>query len=186
MSIYRNTTNHFSVCSVAGRLSRLLLPLGILVLSACSADNQDLQQWVVDKKAERVAFRNDLPEVKPYVIYEYQSADLRSPFEPTVLESQRKKTSNGLGPDLTRNKQPLESYALDSLRMVGTLLRNNVNFALVQTPDGLIHRVQNGNYMGENDGQIVSISESRIQLSELVSDGLGGYAKRDAAIGLSD
>lgn len=186
MSTNQITSNRFTVTGAARCLSRLLLLSCALLLSACSSDMTDLQQWVTEKKAERVAFRNDLPDVKPYVVYEYQSASLRSPFEPTVLESQRKKSSSGEGPDLTRNKQPLESYALDTLRMVGTLLRENVTYALVQTPDGLIHRVQNGNYMGENDGQIVSISESKIQLTELVSDGLGGYAKRDAGIGLSD
>ena len=70
--------------------------------------------------------------------------------------------------------------------MVGTLDINETVYGLVQTSDGLIHRVIPGNYMGQNDGRITGISESEISLVEIISDGIGGYIERDAAIGLSD
>jgi type IV pilus assembly protein PilP len=70
--------------------------------------------------------------------------------------------------------------------MVGTLHIGETLYGLVQTSDGLIHRVVSGNYMGQNDGRITTISESEITLVEIISDGIGGYIERDAAISLSD
>ena len=70
--------------------------------------------------------------------------------------------------------------------MVGTLYIGETMYGLVQTSDGLIHRVVPGNYMGQNDGRITDISESEIALVEIISDGIGGYIERDAAVGLSD
>ena len=57
---------------------------------------------------------------------------------------------------------------------------------LRQTADGLIHRVIPGNYLGQNDGRITDISESEVELVEIISDGIGGYIERDASISLSD
>ena len=70
--------------------------------------------------------------------------------------------------------------------MVGTLTQGGTNYGLVQTSDGLIHRVIAGNYMGQNDGRIVSIDESKIELIEIISDGIGGYVEREAAVGIAD
>jgi type IV pilus assembly protein PilP len=70
--------------------------------------------------------------------------------------------------------------------MVGTLYIGDTMYGLVQTSDGLIHRVVPGNYMGQNDGRINEISESEIALVEIISDGIGGYIERDAAISLTD
>jgi type IV pilus assembly protein PilP len=70
--------------------------------------------------------------------------------------------------------------------MVGTLYIGETMYGLVQTSDGLIHRVVPGNYLGQNDGRIMDISESEITLVEIISDGIGGYIERDAAVGLSD
>jgi type IV pilus assembly protein PilP len=70
--------------------------------------------------------------------------------------------------------------------MVGTLDIGNTMYGLVQTSDGLIHRVVPGNYMGQNDGRITAITESEVEMVEIISDGIGGYIERDAAISLSD
>ena len=80
----------------------------------------------------------------------------------------------------------LEQFPLDTLEMVGTLADRRASFGLVQTKDGLVHRVAVGNHMGQNFGRIVAISDSEIQLVEIISDGLGGYLERPAAIGLAD
>jgi type IV pilus assembly protein PilP len=90
------------------------------------------------------------------------------------------------GPDQNRPREPLESFPLDTLRMVGTLADRRASFGLVQTTDGLVHRVRVGEHMGQNYGRIVAISDSQIQLVEIISNGLGGYLERPAAIGLSD
>jgi type IV pilus assembly protein PilP len=70
--------------------------------------------------------------------------------------------------------------------MVGTLDATGSSFGLVQTRDGLIHRVRVGNHLGQNYGRILSITESEISLVEIIPDGLGGYLERAASVGLSD
>ena len=70
--------------------------------------------------------------------------------------------------------------------MVGTLELGETNYGLIQDSDGLVHRVIPGNYMGQNDGRIVAIDDSKIQLVEIISDGIGGYLEREAAVSLAD
>lgn len=156
------------------------------LLSGCGGDMSDLEQWVADKKAERVPFLNDLPEVKPYEVFTYSAENERSPFIPSRNAQPNGDDDGPEGPDRNRNPEHLESFSLDSLRMVGSLNTGNTKSALVQTNDGLIHRVRPGNYMGENYGRVTSIDDSNIDLVELVPNGLGGWAEREAAIGLSD
>ena len=95
-------------------------------------------------------------------------------------------TDHGIGPDPNRSPEFLEGFSLDTLSMVGTLNMGDTMYGLVQTNDGLIHRVVPGNYLGQNDGRITAITDSEISLVEIISDGIGGYIERDAAIGLSD
>ncbi|MEM1176228.1 MAG: pilus assembly protein PilP, partial [Pseudomonadota bacterium] len=85
-----------------------------------------------------------------------------------------------------RIREYLEGFPLDSLAMVGTLDISGTYYGLVQTSDGLIHRVIPGNYMGQNYGRITDITESEIALVEVISDGIGGYIERDAAVSLTD
>ena len=167
------------------RLLAVAITSGAL-LSGCGGDMSDLQQWVADKKAERVPFLSDLPEVTPYEVFEYSAQEERSPFVPSRDKSLPDNVEGIPGPDRNRNPEHLESFSLDSLRMVGSLNTGAANSALVQTNDGLIHRVSPGNYMGENYGRVTSIDDSNIKLIELVPNGLGGWAEREAAIGLSD
>ena len=94
--------------------------------------------------------------------------------------------AGGTRPDPDRSREYLESFPLDTLGMVGTLYIGETMYGLVQTADGLIHRVVPGNYMGQNDGRILDITDSEIVLVEIISDGIGGYIERDAAISLSD
>jgi type IV pilus assembly protein PilP len=85
-----------------------------------------------------------------------------------------------------RNKEYLEQFPLDTLAMVGTLQNQGMTFGLLQTQDGMVHRVTSGNYVGQNDGRIVGINPAEIAIEELVPDGIGSFYKRSAEIGLSD
>lgn len=156
-----------------------------LGLGGCSKDMSDLEQWVATTKARPGGRIDELPTVEPYASHTYSSARERSPF---VAEQRMRQaeTGNGLRPDSNRNREFLEGFPLDTLRMVGSLQNAGETFALVQAADGLIHRVQPGNYVGENDGRITEITESEILVTEIVPDGLGGYLERPAAIALND
>ncbi|MGV2481579.1 UNVERIFIED_CONTAM: pilus assembly protein PilP, partial [Salmonella enterica subsp. enterica serovar Weltevreden] len=85
-------------------------------------------------------------------------------------------------PDLSRNKEPLEEFPIDALRMVGTIDTKGVTYALVKAPDGVVHRVTRNDHLGQNYGRIVGISESEVSLVELVPDGFGGWLERAATI----
>ena len=162
----------------------LVLSLG---LAACGSDMDDLDQYINEIKARPGGRIEPLPEITPYESFTYiaDKQGLRSPFVPDTPQAAGP-AAGGTRPDPDRSREYLESFPLDSLGMVGTLYIGESMYGLVQTSDGLIHRVVPGNYMGQNDGRITEITESEIKLVEIISDGIGGYIERDAAVSLSD
>jgi type IV pilus assembly protein PilP len=155
---------------------------GAALLGGCAGGQSDLQQWIAEVKQRPGGRIDPLPEVKPYETYTYADAELRSPFAPAAPAS----ATSGVRPDTKRNREFLEQFSLDTLKMVGTLKLEGRQFGLVQTKDGLVHRVLPGQYVGQNDGKIVGISDAKISLVEIVPDGMGGYMERPAALGLKD
>jgi type IV pilus assembly protein PilP len=164
----------------------LIVALSAFLLSACAGDMDDLDEYVNKIKARPGGRIEPLPEITPYEVFTYvaDAQGMRSPFVPDTPQASG--VGGGARPDLDRSREYLESFPLDSLGMVGTLYIGETMYGLVQTSDGLIHRVVPGNYIGQNDGRITEISESAIDLIEIISDGIGGYIERDAAVGLSD
>ena len=170
-------TRTLTVCIVAA-----------FALSACGGDMDDLDQYINSVKAKPGGRIDPLPEITPYEVFTYlaDAEGLRSPFVPDSPQAAAGIAAGGTRPDPERSREFLEQFPLDTLRMVGTLKLGETQFGLVQTSDGLIHRVIPGNYMGQNDGRIVVVSESEIELVEIISDGIGGYLEREAAVGLAD
>jgi len=155
------------------------------LLAGCGGDpNQELRQWM-DEQAKQVKGKVDtLPVVKPYVPFAYNAFDLPDPFKPRKIEPAR--GSSKLAPDLNRRKEPLESYPIESLRMVGTLERDKTMYALVRANDRTVYQVRAGNYMGQNFGIITSITDGDIRLRELVQDSSGDWAERQSRLLLDD
>ena len=149
----------------------------------------DLDQYINTVKARPGGRIEPLPEITPYEVFTYV-ADVegwRSPFVPDSPQAAAGGSpNNSIRPNADRSREYLEQYPLDTLRMVGSLRQGETSYGLVQTSDGLVHRVVPGNYMGQNDGRIVNINESAIELIEIISDGIGGYVEREAAVGLAD
>ncbi len=162
----------------------LVLALG---LTACGGNMDDLDQYINKIKARPGGRIDPLPEITPYEVFTYvaDAEGMRSPFVPDTPQAAGS-AAGGTRPDPDRSREYLEGFPLDTLGMVGTLYIGETMYGLVQTSDGLIHRVVPGNYMGQNDGRILDITESEITLVEIISDGIGGYIERDAAISLSD
>ena len=166
--------------------ARLLLMLGAaLVLSGCTRGMSDLRDWVAQEKAKKGAPIPPLPVIKTFETFKYDDQDRRDPFSPSTAELQASTSNNGPRPDANRAKQPLELFALDILKMVGTIGAGTGMEVLVKDPGGVIHRVHVGEYMGQNYGHITAISDDHIDLVELVSNGNGGWMERPASIALA-
>jgi type IV pilus assembly protein PilP len=163
-------------------LCAALASVMLVGLTACSSADDELEQFIADTKKQPGGRVEPLPEVKPYEQFIYTAAGRRSPFEPAGPATNA--GTNSLRPDSRRNREFLEQFSLDTLKMVGTLKLGRVNYGLVQTKDKLVHRVVVGNYLGQADGKITEITPSKIVLTEIVPDGLGNYMERPAALGL--
>jgi type IV pilus assembly protein PilP len=162
----------------------LALSLGASVLLAgCGGEShQDLRAWMADQGKGARGRVDPLPQIKPYEPFAYNAFDLPDPFKPRKIEPT--KGSNKLAPDLTRRREPLESYPLESLNMVGTLAQGKTTYALVRTPDKDVYQVTLGNYLGQNFGVILAINESEIRMKELVQDGGGDWTERTGTLQL--
>lgn len=161
------------------------------MLLACSGESlTDLELYVEEVKSRQKSSIEPLPEFEPYKSFAYQANDLRDPFTEPTFSQPRAATqlasTNGISPDFDRPTEPLEEFALDSLRMVGTLEQHEQTWALINDTDGTIHRVQPGNYAGKNHGKITKITEFEVDLTEIIPDGVGGWVERQASITISD
>jgi type IV pilus assembly protein PilP len=165
-------------------MMKRLMPLLVLALVAgCSSKDSDLKAFIDQTKQEQPGGVEPLPEVKPPEIYAYAGQTMRSPFVPG---NSGDSSSQTVRPDSKRNKEFLEAFALDSLKMVGTMRINGQYFALVRDPSGLVHRVLPGNYLGQSEGRITRIEPSKTSITEIVGDGLGGFMERAAGLALDE
>ncbi|MCP4284455.1 MAG: pilus assembly protein PilP [Gammaproteobacteria bacterium] len=172
---------------VFGRLLVALLLVGVTA-GCVNRDMNDLNRYVGEVKSRKQGEIEPLPEIKQIETFAYKADNRRNPFEPTEQEraEEQENLLNGLAPDPNRRKEELESYSLDSLRMVGTLQRDDTTWALVRTKDKTIYRIKAGNYMGRNHGQITRIDENDIELTEIIPNGQGGYRERQASLALKE
>jgi type IV pilus assembly protein PilP len=163
--------------------------LATAMLSACGSSMDDLNTYIATVNARPADPIPPIPPVKTYTPYPYEGETGRDPFLQSLNEgSDDVASSQGAGPrpDFERSKEYLERYELDTLAMVGTFAKDEAYWALVRDPEGVIHRVAVGDYIGKNHGQVVAISSTETELSELISDGAGGWLAREASIALDE
>ena len=165
------------------RIALIAAVLGSVVVAGCSSGQTDLRNWIAQVKKRPGGRIEPLPDVKPYESFAYSASNLRSPFQP---QGPSDTGPSAVRPDLRRNREFLEQFPLDTLKMVGTLKIGNRFYGLIESKDGLVHRVQPGNYVGQNDGKITSITPSKISVVEIIPDGLGGYIQRPASLALAN
>ena len=179
------------------RDNKILFIFVALITAGCvSNDISDLEQHV-DQIMSRPGGRIEpLPEVRPYEAYAYQSGinQAKDPFRPfyeKIIEEVAQSEDSGLTPEMereinNRNREELESFELDSLRMVGTIDDEQENWGIVLDPDGTVHKVKVGNYAGLNIGKITNIFEDRIELREIIQDSQGRWEEREATLALAE
>lgn len=168
---------------------RLLIgALACLALVACSGEeHSDLRQFVRDSDNMPRGRIPPLPEVKPYEPFEYAAFDLLDPFiarkiEPPKTAGQR----HPLLPPENRRKGPLEAFPLENLKMVGSLSQKKEYFALIKTPDNNLYRVRMGDFMGQNFGRVIDITESSVKLKELIQDSGNDWKEEERLLLLQD
>lgn len=173
----------------------MIKPISILFLVSialygCSlgGEHSDLRSYIQQTKSRPAGNIEPLPTFRPFEAFIYSATAVRSPFDRPVEVKRRiyAQSSNNVKPDLNRTKEYLEGFELGGVKMVGNLKKNNVLWALLSDPNGVIHWVKNGNFVGKNHGRIIETEENKIELIEIVSDGLDGWVERPRVIALSE
>lgn len=172
------------------KLLRLVLCSSLaLLMSACVQDMSDLHEYVAEVKSRAPRTIQPLPEFEPYVPSLYEGAAERNPFIPNVvwadtIEDEEDSVVVGPRPIPGRKREPLENFPLDGLRMLGSIRSSGEVFALLRSSEPLVYRVGVGNYIGQNHGRIVQVTETTILLIELIPDGSGRWEERLSSLSL--
>lgn len=155
-----------------------------VLLVGCSGDSTELEAQIKRIRAQPAAAIPKIPKIEPFKGFRYEAGTLRNPFE-NLIEKEEKKAQiaasgggDALAPDPNREKEPLEAWSLNDMSVAGTLNRPSGPWVLIKTSDGAVHSVTIGNYLGKNNGKIIAISETGLTLSEIVSDGFGGWQRQ--------
>jgi len=161
----------------------VLLVCASLAVAGCGGDtHQDMRAWMADQGKNVKGKIEPLPQVQPYEPFAYNAFDLPDPFKPRKIEPNR--GDNRLAPDMTRRKEPLEAFPLESLTMVGTMQRGSNVFALVRTPAKDVFQKRTGNHLGQDYGVVTAITDNEIRLKELVQDSAGDWTERTSTLQL--
>ncbi len=169
----------------------VLLPM-VLTLSACAGGGMDdLVSYVEKVRARRSKQIEPLPEIKVPELYVYASSGSRNPFgslapeKPETEDVLAAQAASGITPPDNHIREELEFFSLDSLRMVGTLEMKDDLWALITAPDGAVHRVLPGNYLGRNYGKVTTVTDDHLELVEIIQSG-GGWQERPAELELTE
>ncbi|MCF9033526.1 pilus assembly protein PilP [Acinetobacter nectaris] len=163
---------------------QLICVVCILVISGCTSKVNEVNEQMHQIKNQPPLPVEKAPVFETTPSFQYGAQNIRSPFLPSSLYTELKvMAGKRVYPNFSRAPQPLEAYPLEVLLMKGTIRGvDGHDVALIQAPDTQIYRIQIGNYMGLNQGRVVKIYPTRIDLLEVVSDGNGGYVERPRAL----
>lgn len=162
--------------------------LALGLVGCVNDDVSDLTQYIAGVKAKPKGAIQALPEIKVVEPFIFNPEGLRDPFRHVekIEEESPLDVSSGSGvvPDTSRRKEELEAYPLDTLEMVGTLIMDEKLWGLIKASDGTIHRIQKGNHMGQNYGEIIRILGDKVELMEIVLDKPGFWIEQQASLQL--
>ena len=171
-----------------GRSAALLVAC-VAVLSACAADQDELQQWMEQQKREVKPNVEPLSAPKKFNPQPYAALGAVEPFSTqkltVALKQEARQPNSLLAAEINRRKEPLEAYPIDSMAMVGSVTRNGRPYALLKV-DNLLYQVKQGDYLGQNYGKIIKISETDVAYREIVQDAAGEWIERNSALQLQE
>ncbi|MEP7296035.1 MAG: pilus assembly protein PilP [Burkholderiales bacterium] len=160
-----------------------------IALAGCSGDQQELSQWMDQQRREVKPNVQPLSPPKKFNPQAYLALGGVEPFSSqkltVALKQQERQPNSMLAAELNRRKEPLEAYPLDSMSMVGSVMKAGRPYALLRV-DNLLYQVKQGDYVGQNYGKITKISETDVSLREIVQDAAGEWIERASALQLQE
>ena len=169
------------------RIAPLFVALALL--GGCTDSGVELQQWMQETKQQTKVSIPKLSEPKKFIPFLYTAKSSVDPYNPNKLAvamaRAQSNSSSLLKPDMERRREPLESFPLDTLKMVGTLEKPGMVYALLQA-DKTIFQVKVGNYIGQNFGMITKVTDTGVELKEIVQDASGDWVERQAKLELQE
>lgn len=167
----------------------LALLLASLLLAGCEGDTQELQGWMDQQRREARPSVPPLSPPKKFMPVPYANAQQVDPFSTqklsVALKQEAKQPNSLLATEMNRRKEPLEAFPLDAMSMVGSVAKGGVPFALLRV-DSLLYQVKAGDYLGQNFGRILRITETEVALREVVQDAAGEWTERTASLQLQE
>jgi type IV pilus assembly protein PilP len=164
----------------------------VAALSGCDWSSQtEIQQWMNETRQNLKPNVQPVPEPKDFTPQAYDSKAQVDPFDGQKIvmavarQQQARASASNIKPDLDRRRETLEGFPLDQVRMVGMMRQSGSNVALLES-NGSTHMVRVGNYVGQNFGLITRISETELQLKEIVQDAAGEWVERPARLELQE
>lgn len=168
-----------------------MLPLAVLsLLSGCGDGGlQEVKDWMKEVRAQTPVSPQKISEPKKFVPFAYTGKEEMDPYNAAklsvALARMQANSNSGIKPDMDRRKEPLESYPLDSVKMVGTLEKPGLSYALLQV-DKVVFQAKVGNYVGQNFGMITKITDTEVEIKEIVRDAAGEWTERKAKLELQE
>lgn len=171
----------------------LILTSALFLLTACgSSKEDDVRQWIVEERNQTRPKVAPIPAPKQFTPESYTNASALEPFSNQKLTQALKRDSsqvaaNGalVAPELARRKEPLESFPIDAMSLVGSIIKAGQPVALLKV-DNLLYQVKLGNYLGQNYGRVTKINETEVILREIVQDAVGEWIERVATLQLQE
>lgn len=173
------------------QLMRILIIGAIagVLLAGCASGTGDLEDWVAEVRRQPAEPIEPIPPIRAAEVVAYDATDLRDPFQARRARAEDEMAIGdgaGLRPDPERRREYLEDFPLDTLTMVGTLEIEGEFYALIRDNENVVHRIREGNFMGQNHGRVLDVQPDRIELRELVQDGRGGWTERRTRIAMAE
>ena len=167
----------------------LMISMAVLALTACTGEQEELQAWMDQQRHEVRPNVQPLSPPQKFNPQAYDGMDGVEPFSTQKLTGALKQESaqpnSAVAAELSRRKEPLEAFPLDSMSMVGSVNRKGVPYALLKV-DNLLYQVKVGEYLGQNYGKIMKITETEITLREIVQDAAGEWIERPTTLQLQE
>jgi len=163
--------------------------LAAVLLAGCSGEQEELQQWMEQQRREVKPSVQPISPPKKFNPQAYAATDGVEPFSSqkltVALKQEARQPNSLLASEFNRRKEPLEAFPLDSMTMVGSVVKNGRNYALLRV-DNLLYQVKPGDYLGQNYGKITKITETDVSLREIVQDAAGEWIERPGALQLQE